>query len=612
MKQLNDVADIYILGVSAFYHDSAAALIKNGEIVAAAQEERFTRQKADSSFPTNAIKYCLSEANISPSMLTCAVFYESPQQKLDRLLSTQLTGKFNTFKIFNRSMRAFLPDKLWISNQFKKNLKFKVPVVIADHHLSHAASAFYPSPFETAAILTIDGVGEWSTTTLSKGSYETIDMLEQIEFPNSLGLLYSAFTHYTGFKVNSGEYKLMGLAPYGEPKYKELILDKILRLNSDGSYQINSEYFTYLHSERMYNKKFEELFQKPTRDPAEKLTKFHADIAASIQEVLNLAVIGLVKHAKEVTGEENLVLAGGVALNVVTVAKVESEGIFSNIWVQPAAGDAGGSLGAAFLGNYQLMKQKRVVLASDSMKFALLGPNPDHEQPVKEVLEKYQLSYQELSDNDLAKEVAKYLNQGNIVALAKGRMEFGPRALGARSILAPATDPHMQERLNTATKYRENFRPFAPIICEEDAPDYFDIGSHTSPYMLKTYLVKSEHRIDIPKIEKEIVEKCKEIRSTIPAVTHIDYSARVQTISKEQKFLHNILTEYKSITKIAVLVNTSFNVRGEPIVNNSTQAIECFLHTDIDVLVLQNYIIIKKAQTMEALRPKEKIALGVD
>ena len=612
MQSAEKLEDIYILGVSAFYHDSAACLVKNGEIIAAAQEERFSRKKADSSFPINAINYVLAEANISPTLLRCVVFYESPQEKFDRLLTTQLTGKLNTFKIFNRSMRAFLPDKLWISNQFKKNLKVRVPVVIADHHLSHAASAFYPSPFKTSAILTIDGVGEWSTTTISKGSYGDIDMIKQIEFPNSLGLLYSAFTHYTGFKINSGEYKLMGLAPYGEAKYKEIILEKILKLNSDGSYQINSEYFTYLHSEKMYNKKFEDLFQNPTRKPGEKLSKFHADIAASIQEVLNLAVLGLVKHAKEITGESNLVLAGGVALNVVSIGKVESENIFSNIWVQPAAGDAGGALGAALLGSYQLMKEERIVLATDSMKYALLGPNPDFEEPSKEILEKYRLIYRELDDTVLAKEAALLLAQGKIVALCKGRMEFGPRALGARSILASATDPNMQERLNTATKYRENFRPFAPIVSEEEAANYFEIGLKSSPYMLKTYQVKKEHRVKPLLVENGFLEKSKEIRSTIPAVTHLDYSARVQTVCGEQKFLHGILSEYKEITKVPVLVNTSFNVRGEPIVNNSTQAVECFLHTDIDVLILQNFIIVKAEQDKEALMPKEKPALGED
>lgn len=603
---------VYILGVSAFYHDSAAALVKDGEIIGAVHEERFTRIKGDSSFPINAIKYLLKEADIDPSLLTAAIFYESPQQKLDRLLSTQLTGRFNTIKIFNRSMRAYLPEKLWVANQFKKHLKRKIQILFSDHHLSHAASAYYPSPFESAAILTVDGVGEWSTTTIGKGAGSNIELIKHIEFPDSLGLLYSAFTHYTGFKINSGEYKLMGLAPYGEAKYVDLIKKNLITLHPDGSFSLNPKYFSYLHSENTYNRDFEGLFSHPTRNKGDKLSKFHADIAASIQEVTNEAMLNLAKTAKELTGEKNLVLAGGVALNVVAIGMIEKSKLFDQIWVQPAAGDAGGSLGAALLATYQEFGSSRKISKPDSMKGSLLGPTPDFEESAEDALLEYGLIFEYLDDELLAEKVANLLSEGKIVALARGRMEFGPRALGARSILAPATDPLMQERLNVATKHRENFRPFAPIVTEEMADKYFELDGHTSPYMLKTYQVRNELRFLVNSDNEDIFAKRLEIRSQIPAVTHVDYSARVQTVSHQtHPFMHRVLSNYHALTNMGVLVNTSFNLRGEPIVNNVKEAIECFLFADIDALVINNFLIVKSLQNKK-ISPKRPPALKED
>jgi carbamoyltransferase len=613
---------IAILGVSAQYHDSAACLVVDGEIIAAAHEERFTRIKGDASLPVESIKYVLKEGNIGPKALSAVVFYESPFAKLDRILATQLVGKAKGVRMFAHSINTWLPKKLWIARQLGELLGTSVPVMMADHHLSHAASAFYPSPFEDSAILTVDGVGEWTTTSIFKGSSSTIEPIEQVEYPNSLGMLYSAFTLFCGFKINSGEYKLMGLAPYGTPRFLDKILTEVLHLEKDGSYVLNPKYFSYMTSPRTYNKLFEELFGLPTRKPNDPLTKDYADIAASIQEATNLVMLALARRAKDSTGSSNLCLAGGVALNVVSIGAIERSGLFDNVWVQPAAGDAGGSLGAALWASYERFSVDREISPNDSMKGSLLGPTPSYFGPSsKDVLDSYKLVYEELDDAALAQKVATFVSNGEVVAIAKGHMEFGPRALGSRSILADARDESMQLRLNMKTKFREGFRPFAPIVLQEDAHLYFETSGKDSPYMLKTYYVNKDLRLspeDSSTKEDETTgkifyKKAQEVRSSLPSITHVDYSARVQTVDKERhSFLHKVLSSFKDLTNCSVLVNTSFNVRGEPIVASATDAVECFLHTDVDVLVLDGFIIRKDVQTKEALKPKKVSARGDD
>lgn len=604
----NVVDDCYILGISAFYHDSGASLIKNGEIIGAVQEERFTRIKGDSSLPENSIKYLLNVHNLAPEDLDLVVFYESPFVKMDRLLSTQLLGNIKVLPMFIDSMSKWIPNKLWVERKIKGLLGRKIKVVILDHHLSHGASAFYPSPFEKAAILTIDGVGEWSTTTISKGDGNDITMLKQIEYPNSLGLLYSAFTVLCGFKVNSGEYKLMGLAPYGNPVYKDLILENVLNINQDGSYSLNPTYFDYFEKKKTYNKKFEELFKVDTRKSEDPITQVYCDIAASIQEVTNIAVMSLAKKAKELTSAENLVLAGGVALNVVSVGELERAKIFKKIWVQPAAGDAGGSLGAALWVYYNRFNVNRTVLQGDSMSGAFLGPRPGEVNHSSiETLKQYQLNFDELNDGDLAIFIAKAIKDGLVVGLAKGRMEFGPRALGSRSILADARILDMQKRLNIKTKFREGFRPFAPMVLKEDFDNYFTGENTDSPYMLKTFPVVESIRKSVENSDVSPFVKVQEIRSTIPAVTHIDYSARVQSIdSSRNPFIHAVLTEFKNLTDCSVIINTSFNVRGEPIVCGAEDAVECFINTDIDILVIDNFVVERSKQsTLKSLSSRK-------
>ena len=604
-----------ILGVSAYYHDSAAALVRGGKIIAAASEERFTRRKGDPSLPTNAIEYVLREANATPSDLTAVVFYESPFAKLDRLLATQMTGDPGALPSFLTSMRTWLPDKLWVESHLKNLLGKEITVLFSDHHLSHAASCFYPSPFGDAAVLTVDGVGEWTSTSISHGRDSDLTMIEHIEFPNSLGLLYSAFTMYAGFKVNSGEYKLMGLAPFGEPVYADRIRNELIHLDQDGSFALNPAYFSYFGGLRTYNDKFESLFGHPTRDPESSLEKHHADLAASIQQVTNEAMLGLAKRAKRMTDANSLVLAGGVALNVVSIGELERSGLFENIWVQPAAGDAGGALGAALWASHDVYEAPREVQPSDGMSGGFLGPRPgDGGQHVAGVIADYGLVARELPDSDLASVVASAISEGKVVALARGRMEFGPRALGSRSVLADARIPEMQSRLNQKTKYREGFRPFAPLVLLEDANEYFEIGSNESPYMLKTYPVRKSLRTNSESsVELDPFTRVREVRSTIPAVTHVDFSARVQTVdSGRHPFLHSVLQEFKDLTGCSVVVNTSFNVRGEPIVCSATDAIECFIATDIDVLILENYIIERKDQTSQVLVPRRVSAIGKD
>jgi carbamoyltransferase len=611
--------DVAVLGISAQYHDSAAALVVNGTVVAAAQEERFTRVKGDASMPRHAIEYVLRAGGLQPADLTTAVFYESPFAKFDRLLSTKMLGNVRALPTFVHSMSSWLPNKLWVAREIAGVVGKEVPVMYGDHHLSHAAAAFYPSPFEHAAILTVDGVGEWTTTSIAEGNGSSISMLEQVEYPNSLGLLYSAFTRYCGFKVNSGEYKLMGLAPYGTPRFTNLIFSELISLASDGSFSLNPRYFEYLDTRQTYGAKFESLFGAPSRGPDDDLTPFHADIAASIQEVTDTVMLALARRAKDRTGAQNLCLSGGVALNVVSVGAIERSGVFSSVWVQPAAGDAGSALGAALWASFEQLGIPRTVDPSDMMRGGFLGPVPG-EMGISsaDTIAGYGLVARRLDDVQLAGEVAGHVASGKVVAVARGRMEFGPRALGNRSILADARDPQMQLRLNLKTKFREGFRPFAPVVLESDADQFFEMGASTSPYMLKTFYVRDSERRSSGdgtngSPATNVYEQARAVRSTIPAVTHVDHSARVQTVDQERHpFLHEVLTCFKKSTGCPVMVNTSFNVRGEPIVASATDAIECFLHTDIDVLVLDEYIIVRSEQESSSLVPARRSARGED
>jgi len=601
----------YILGISAYYHDSGAAIIKDGEIIAAVQEERFTRVKGDSSFPEKSIEYVLKAANIAPEELDAVAYYENPYLKFDRQLSTFLYGNINIIRNFIYTMKLNIAEKIWVERKIKKFLKSE-KIILTDHHLSHASSAFFPSPFEESTILTIDGVGEWSTASIGYGDKNKISLSKHIEYPNSLGLLYSAFTVYAGFKVNSGEYKLMGLAPFGDPIYYDLIINNIVKINNDGSIIINPIYFDYFNGRKTINKKFEELFNRKTRYEGDPLEKFHADIASSIQKVTTEIILKMAKFAKEIHHSDNLVLAGGVALNVVSIGELERSNIFKNIWVQPASGDAGGSLGAALYIYYHENNNIRYVNNDDSMKGALLGPKPsDIGEDIESLFTRYKIKANKLEDDELIKKIAEALADNQVVAIAKGRMEFGPRALGSRSVLADARDENMQSRLNLKTKYREGFRPFAPMIKAEAGKDYFDNFTE-SPYMLKTFYLKNKYRNKLENSNKEdIFKRVRERRSIIPAVTHIDYSARTQSVDKKRNpFIYNIIENFEKITGTPIIINTSFNVRGEPIVASSEDAIECFLNTDIDILVLENYIINKKEN--DDIKSKRKSALKND
>jgi carbamoyltransferase len=607
------------LGVSAQYHDSAAALVVDGEIVAAAHEERFTRVKGDASLPEHAMRYVLRTADLAPEALTAVAFYESPFAKLDRIVSTQAVGKLAGTRMFAHSIGSWLPHKLWVARNLRDFFGAEIPVLMGDHHLSHAASAFYPSPHANAAILTVDGVGEWTTTSIAHGRAAGIELLEHIEYPNSLGMLYSAFTLYCGFKVNSGEYKLMGLAPYGKPRFLDVIFEELLHLGEDGSYSLNPEYFAYFTSPRTYTERFEQLFGAPSRSAKEPLTQHYADVAASIQAATDRVMLALAHRAKERTGERALCLAGGVALNVVSVGAIERSGLFDFVWVQPAAGDAGGALGAALWAAHSLYGAARIVRPRDAMRGSLLGPTPSElGRSATNLLASYGLQAHRMDDDALARATAAAVASGSVVAVAKGRMEYGPRALGCRSILADPRDSSMQLRLNLKTKFREGFRPFAPIVRIEDAGTYFEIGAHESPYMLKTYYIKPELRLVPPPIPladdgERFYKVAQQVRSTLPAITHQDYSSRVQTVSADRHpFVYAVLGEFSSLTGCAVLVNTSFNVRGEPIVASAEDALECFLHTDVDVLVLEEYWIVKAEQSLEALKPRRVSARADD
>ena len=594
----------FILGISAFYHDSAAALIKDGEIISAAQEERFSRKKHDARYPFNAIKYILDENKISLNDIDHIVFFEKPFLKFERLLETYMAFAPKGFKSFSLSMPLWLREKLFqkkfLFDKLKQHdEKFNdiKKIKFSEHHFSHAASAFYPSPFKEAVILTLDGVGEWATTTVAIGKENRLKMLKEIHFPHSLGLLYSAFTYYTGFKVNSGEYKVMGLAPYGNPKYKDLIISKLMDLKEDGSFKLNMKYFNYATGLTMTNEKFSNLFGEPARDPKKDLLReFHMDIAASIQSVTEEIVLRLTKNIAKEYKIKNLCLAGGVALNCVANGKILKENIFENIWIQPAAGDAGGSLGAALAYWHHELKNPRKEY-KDQMKGAYLGPKFD-ENAIEKKLKDLKGNFVKKTSNEISSIVAKELSNNKTVGWFQGRMEFGPRALGGRSILADPRSEKMQKELNLKIKFRESFRPFAPSVLREEVGDWFEID-YDSPYMLLVSEIKKNKQISMSERDKKLfgIQKLNIKRSDIPAITHVDYSARIQTVHKETNLkYYNLINEFKKITGCPVLVNTSFNVRGEPIVCSIEDAFNCFMGTNLDILVIENFILFKSQQ----------------
>ncbi|AFS48553.1 Carbamoyltransferase [alpha proteobacterium HIMB59] len=598
---------MFILGISAFYHDSAACLIHDGDLIAAAQEERFTRIKHDSAFPTNAIKYCLKEAKINLEQVENIVFYEKPFLKFERLLETYLAFAPKGFVSFTKAIPIWIKDKLFQKSLLTKELKFlfgkdvnwSERLLFSEHHLSHAASAFYPSPFERAAILTLDGVGEWTTTSLALGKGKDIKVIKEIKFPHSLGLLYSAFTYYTGFKVNSGEYKIMGLAPYGEPRYVDLIKENLINIADDGSFQLDMSYFNYATGLTMTNKKFDNLFGGPYRKPETNLTQREMDLAASIQKVTEEIIIKLAKNTARETGEKNLCLAGGVALNCVANGILMREKIFNNIWIQPAAGDAGGALGAALLMWHQHHNKERSALKEhDAMKGAYLGPEFSDAE-IEAALTACGAIYKKLSKAEMIEEVASALADEKAVGWMQGRMEFGPRALGGRSIIADPRSPIMQKQLNLKVKYRESFRPFAPSVLREDVNEWFE-HNVDSPYMLLVADVKDNKRRAMTAEEKDLfgIDKLNVPRSTVPAITHVDYSARIQTVNADTNpSFHALISKFKEKTSCPLLVNTSFNVRGEPIVCSPTDAFRCFMGTELDILVIENFILFKHNQT---------------
>ncbi len=594
-----------IIGISAFYHDSAACLIKDGEIIAAAQEERFTRKKHDPGFPSKAFMYCISEAKLNLEQIDHVVFYDKPFLKFERLLETYLAFAPSGFKSFSASMPLWIKDKLFqkhtIINELKKiskNIDWKNKILFSEHHLSHAASAFFPSRFKKAAILTMDGVGEWSTTSLALGENNQIKVIKEINFPHSLGLLYSAFTYYTGFKVNSGEYKVMGLAPYGEPKYVKKIKDNLIHILDDGSFNLDMSYFDYCTGLTMTNEKFNNLFGRKPTEPEAILTQFEMDIASSIQKIVDEVVLKLSKNIAKETKSENLCLAGGVALNCVANGILLKENVFKNIWIQPASGDAGGSLGAALASYYMMLGNTRKTPSKlDTMKGSYLGPEYS-EKETKIRLDKSGAIYKKFSESKIIDLTADALKKGMAVGWMDGRMEFGPRALGARSIIADPRSKDMQKNLNLKVKYRESFRPFAPSVIYEDVSTWFDLKQE-SPYMLIVADVKKSKQRKMTKKEENLfgIDKLNVSRSEIPAITHVDYSARVQTVHKETNIrYHKLIKKFKEITGCPILVNTSFNVRGEPIVCTPEDAFKCFMGTELDILVIGNYFLKKTDQ----------------
>ena len=615
----------YILGISCYYHDSAAALLCDGDIISAVQEERFSRKKHDSRFPKNAIQYCLKSKNIDLRDLELIIYYEKPLLTFERLLETYIGAAPRGGRSFIAAMQVWLKEKLFLKSELKKKFKsiqeklspnteaFVPELLFSEHHLSHAAAAFYPSPFEEAAILCMDGVGEWATTSSWTGKGNNIKPKWEISFPHSLGLLYSAFTYYCGFKVNSGEYKLMGLAPYGKPKYVKKIKDNLIDIKNDGSFKLDISFFKYHRGFRMTSKKFHKLFGSPPRDKEKELTQFHMDLAASIQVVTEEIVIKLARSIKKESGLKNLCLAGGVALNCVANGKLLQEKIFENIWIQPASGDAGSALGAALIGWHEYLKKTRKVNPHDSMKGTFLGCSFTNEEIIN-YLNKVNASFIELEDNELFEKLAKILDDGKVIGWFNGPMEFGPRALGGRSIIGDPRNQNMQSVMNLKIKYRESFRPFAPSVLEEHVSEQFEISTK-SPYMLLVAPVKSELRKKMSKEQEKLfgIDKLNISRSTVPAITHVDYSARVQTVSRESNpRYYNLINAFKKRTGCPSIVNTSFNVRGEPIVCTPQDAYRCFMRTEMDVLVLQNQILMKEDQPLQEENEKWKQEFELD
>ena len=604
-----------ILGISAYYHDSAAALIKDGEIIAAAQEERFTRQKGDARFPAAAIAYCIAEARITTEELDYVVFYEKPLVKFERLLETYLTFVPKGFQSFRQALPVWASSKLHLSREIKAGLgeTFRGQLLFTDHHESHAASAFFPSPFDEAAILTLDAVGEWATSSIGIGRNNQVEILRELRFPHSLGMLYSAFTYYAGFQVNSGEYKLMGLAPYGQPLYADIILDRIADIKEDGSLWLDMSYFNYCQGLTMTSEKFHELLGGPPREPESFITQKEMDLAASVQKVCEEMVLRTARHASKLTGAKNLVMAGGVALNCVANGRLLREGPFENIWVQPAAGDAGGALGSALLVWHHLLKGPRQVNGNDSQKGSFLGPafgNVD----IGLFLDAVGAVYDHISEeNILLDRVARLLAEEKVIGWFQGRMEYGPRALGCRSIIADARSTRMQQTMNLKIKFRESFRPFAPCVLREFVHEFFEMRpDENSPYMLFVAPIREKYRV---KLTQEDVEKMQDPdlrirvsipRSQLPAITHVDFSARIQTIDPERHGrFYRLMRRFYEITDCPVIVNTSFNIRSEPIVCSFEEAFHCFMGTEIDCLVLENYLLTKKDQPSGLLEDPE-------
>jgi carbamoyltransferase len=595
----------HLLGISAYYHDSAAALLTDGRIVAAAQEERFSRRKNDQRFPHQAVDFCLKQAGIDSSQLEGVVFYDKPITKFARMLESYLAVAPGGWLTFPRVLPGWLGEKLNLRGTIRyemPGLREKAPILFTEHHQAHAASAFFPSPFESAAILTVDGVGEWATTAVGVGHANEVTLLEELRFPHSLGLLYSAFTAYCGFRINSGEYKLMGLAPYGEPRFVNQIYQHLIEVKRDGSLRLNLEYFQFLRSLRMTNEKFDHLFGGPAREPESPVDQRHMDLARSIQVVTEQVMLLLAKHAREVTGQSNLCLAGGVALNCVANGLILREKIFERIWIQPAAGDAGGALGAA-LAVWHMRKdqpQPRTIIQPDAMQGAFLGPEFSDDE-IESVLRHHGAVYERLEPNALLERVADLLMEGSVVGWIQGRMEFGPRALGHRSILGDPRSPRMQSVLNLKVKFRESFRPFAPAVLEERAGEFFDLDC-PSPYMLLVAPVQESQRL-IMTDPAQGLDRLKQIRSRLPAITHVDFSARVQTVSAAQNpSFHSILKRFEQKSGCPVLVNTSFNVRGEPVVCTPDDAYRCFVNTEMDFLAIGNFLLDRSRQTAAGVK----------
>jgi len=587
-----------ILGISAFYHDSAACLVKDGEIVAAAQEERFTRKKHDQSFPKNAIRYCLEAGGLTEKDIDFVAFYEKPFLKFERILETYLSYAPAGLTSFIKALPIWIKQKLWIKDLIASELHYDGKVIFPEHHEAHAASAFYPSPYQDAAVLTMDGVGEWATSSYGVGDGNELRILKEIRFPHSLGLLYSAFTYYAGFKVNSGEYKVMGLAPYGEPKYKDLILKELMDLKEDGSFRLDMRYFNYCVGLTMTNDRFHKLFGGPPRRPETRITQREMDLARSVQDVTEEVMLRMARHIRKVTGKKNICLAGGVALNCVGNGKILKEKCFDGIWIQPAAGDAGGALGAALFVWHQYLGKKRIVKNSrDSQKGSFLGPEFKDED-IQAYLDSHQIPYARLQNSQIAERIAELISQDKVIGWFEGRMEFGPRALGARSIIGDARSPKMQEIMNVKIKFRESFRPFAPSVLEEKVSDYFEM-EEKSPYMLLVAPVRQSHRRKMTVEEDKLfgIEKLNVVRSSVPAVTHVDYSARVQTVDPESNPLYyEMIKKFDEKHHCPVIINTSFNVRGEPLVCRPEEAYTCFMRTNMDYLVMGSFLLDKKDQ----------------